>query len=544
MGAMNLFSHRLLGKLLLITGGGTSVLLVAVAYAFWHDIAALNNYDALINGPVTQERAVLHIEADFKKQVQEWKDTLIRGSDPAALDKYWHQFEQREAAVDKGTQALIGQLPDGDARQLLQHFLSAHQTMGAAYRQGLEQYKRSGFITQVGDKAVKGIDREPTTTLDQAAAAIAKAVTQRSDAMTSSARANLKVSALVIIIAVLLAYFAFLWAVKRMVLAPAGNLVRDMGRLAGGDFAHTIAVHSQDEIGQLAASAEQLRSSLHSAMQQVAQSATRLAQESAHLSKVSEGTTEGVSAQQQETDMVATAINEMTATVAEVARSAANAADAAAKADQEALDGKRLVAAAIDQIDTLATEIERTADTINTLAADSGNISGVLDVIRGIAEQTNLLALNAAIEAARAGEQGRGFAVVADEVRTLASRTQQSTQEIQGMIERLQSGTRGAVAAMKQNQGHAQETVSQAARAGTALDGITAAVTRINEMNTQIASAAEEQGAVAEEINRNVSNISHVAETSAHGAQQITHASGELSQLAHRLQQMIGRFQL
>ena len=274
-------------------------------------------------------------------------------------------------------------------------------------------------------------------------------------------------------------------------------------------------------VGQLAASAEQLRSSLHSAMQQVAQSATRLAQESAHLSKVSEGTTEGVSAQQQETDMVATAINEMTATVAEVARSAANAADAAAKADQEALDGKRLVAAAIDQIDTLATEIERTADTINTLAADSGNISGVLDVIRGIAEQTNLLALNAAIEAARAGEQGRGFAVVADEVRTLASRTQQSTQEIQGMIERLQSGTRGAVAAMKQNQGHAQETVSQAARAGTARDGITAAVTRINEMNTQIASAAEEQGAVAEEINRNVSNISHVAETSAHGAQQI-----------------------
>ena len=332
--------------------------------------------------------------------------------------------------------------------------------------------------------------------------------------------------------------------VGRMVLAPAGNLVRDMGRLAGGDFAHTIAVHSQDEIGQLAASAEQLRSSLHSAMQQVAQSATRLAQESAHLSKVSEGTTEGVSAQQQETDMVATAINEMTATVAEVARSAANAADAPAKADQEALDGKRLVAAAIDQIDTLATEIERTADTINTLAADSGNISGVLDVIRGIAEQTNLLALNAAIEAARAGEQGRGFAVVADEVRTLASRTQQSTQEIQGMIERLQSGTRGAVAAMKQTQGHAQETVSQAARAGTALDGITAAVTRINEMNTQIASAAEEQGAVAEEINRNVSNISHVAETSAHGAQQITHASGELSQLAHRLQQMIGRFQL
>ncbi len=541
---MKLLSHNLLGKLLLITGGGTCVLLVAVVYAFWHNIVHLHSYSVLLNGPVAQERAVLHIEADFKKQVQEWKDTLIRGSDPAALDKYWQQFEQREAAVDKETQALIGQLPDGEARQLLQQFMSAHQTMGAAYRKGLEQFKSSGFVTQVGDKAVKGIDREPTTTLDQAAAVIAKSVTVRSGAMTRSARADLELSALFIVIAVIIAFAAFLWAIKRMILTPADGLVRDMERLSGGDFAHPIAVHSEDEIGQLAASAEQLRTILRVALQQVAQSATQLASESAQLSAVSEGTTEGVTTQQRETDMVATAINEMTATVAEVARSAANAADAAAKADHEASDGKRLVTVTIDQIDALATEIEHTADTINTLAADSDNISGVLDVIRGIAEQTNLLALNAAIEAARAGEQGRGFAVVADEVRTLASRTQQSTREIQGMIEKLQSGTRNAVEAMKQNRGHAQETVTQAAQAGAALDGITAAVTRINEMNTQIASAAEEQGAVAEEINRNVSNISQVAETSAHGAQQITHASGELSQLAHQLQQMIGRFQL
>jgi methyl-accepting chemotaxis protein len=414
--------------------------------------------------------------------------------------------------------------------------------MGEAYRRGLEEYKASGHITQVGDKAVKGIDREPTQLLDQAAAEIAAAVSNASTATDNDARNAMTGAIAMMGGAILFTFLALLWSVSRMVLRPMHTVVQQLAVIADGNFTQPVTVSSQDEIGQLAHSAEKIRQELGLALHQVVESAASLAGEAAELAAVSTATTDGVATQQRETDMVATAINEMTATVAEVARSAAHAAEAAHKADEESRDGHKIVASTIKDIDKLATEIERTAEAINTLESDSENISSVLDVIRGIAEQTNLLALNAAIEAARAGEQGRGFAVVADEVRTLASRTQQSTQEIQSMIERLQTGTHDAVQAMAQNRSHAQETVQQAARAGTALKTITEAVTRISDMNSQIASAAEEQGAVAEEINRNIVKISQVAEESASGAQRITVASHDLSDLAKTLQQLTGRF--
>jgi methyl-accepting chemotaxis protein len=216
--------------------------------------------------------------------------------------------------------------------------------------------------------------------------------------------------------------------------------------------------------------------------------------------------------QKEEIDKVATAMNEMSATVQEVARNATEAAEAAHRADSETTNGKNVVAQAIEAIDLLANEVDDAAKVINRLENDSEEIGAILDVIRGIAEQTNLLALNAAIEAARAGEQGRGFAVVADEVWTLAQRTQQSIQEIQNMIERLQAGAQEAVKAMQQGRTRAQAGVEQAAAAGTSLETITAAVGTISDMNAQIATAAEEQSVVAEEINLNITSISDMSD--------------------------------
>jgi len=251
-----------------------------------------------------------------------------------------------------------------------------------------------------------------------------------------------------------------------------------------------------------------------------------------------------VRTQRGEIDQVATAMNEMSATVQEVARNAEQAAHAAQNADQCAKSGALVATEAMGGIDALVSEVERSAGAIHELEAESENIGMVLDVIKGIAEQTNLLALNAAIEAARAGEQGRGFAVVADEVRTLASRTQKSTQEIHHMIERLQAGASNAVRVMEAARGKGKLGVEQVERAAESLAEIAGAVATINDMNTQIASAAEEQSAVAEEINRNVVNISHGSVQSARGTEQAALASGELARLATDLHQLVAQFKV
>ncbi len=311
-----------------------------------------------------------------------------------------------------------------------------------------------------------------------------------------------------------------------------------------GDLTQRLDVHGSDEVAELSRNFNRFVERVHQLVGQLAGATTQLAAASEELSATSVETNNHISRQQSETDQVASAMHEMTATAQTVAQNAADAADAAASADSEARNGRQVVNQTIDAIKLLVADVENATGVIHELESDSGDIGKVLDVIRGIAEQTNLLALNAAIEAARAGEQGRGFAVVADEVRTLAQRTQQSTQEIHEMIERLQNGAASAVKVMTDGQARARGTTEQASQAGTSLQTITEAVARINDMNAQIASAAEEQTAVAEEINRNVVNISQSVHHSADGAGHTAQASDELARLAAELQQRVNQFKI
>lgn len=301
---------------------------------------------------------------------------------------------------------------------------------------------------------------------------------------------------------------------------------------------------SSDEIGMMAAAFNSMLEKFEALIQQVNSSSTQLAAASEEVSAVARDSSSNVNQQLSETEQVATAMNEMAATVQEVARNAAAAAEAAHNANTESTKGMKVVQTASNTIQQLANDVESAATVIHELEAHSDNIGSVLDVIKGIAEQTNLLALNAAIEAARAGEQGRGFAVVADEVRTLASRTQESTQEIQEMIQKLQAGSKQAVAVMEQGRNQAQTGSEQANDASRSLQVIANAVATISDMNTQIASAAEEQSAVTEEMNRNIININHVSEQTATGATQTTAASEELARLAANLQGLIGQFKI
>jgi methyl-accepting chemotaxis protein len=343
------------------------------------------------------------------------------------------------------------------------------------------------------------------------------------------------------VIAALTAFF-----MTRSITQPLSGAVKVAKSIAAGDLTVSINADekSRDEIGQLLYAMDVMIKKLHGMIREVTGSTVQLATATEEMSAIMTDTTNNVSRQRSETDEVATAMNEMTATVQEVARNASQAAESAAQADQEAKSSKRIVDKTVQSINSLAQAIEEVAVATGRLNQETHNIGGVLDVIKGIAEQTNLLALNAAIEAARAGEQGRGFAVVADEVRTLASRTQQSTQEIQAMIERLQTGSKDTVRAMEQGLSLVQNTVQESEQAGTSLDKIVRSATSILEMNTQIATAAEEQSHVSEEINRNINNIAQVSEQTVEGARQTADATATLANLAVDLRQLVAQFRV
>jgi len=336
------------------------------------------------------------------------------------------------------------------------------------------------------------------------------------------------------------------WGILKMILAPIQAALDTMADIVGGDgdLTRRLDDSNKDEIGRLSHGFNMFASVVHHIIKEMRGYTEQLSHSADRLTVVTEETSRGADRQQHQTDEVVAAVNELAATGQEVARNTTEAADAAQNAEKASSEGRAVVGKTIDAIDSLASEIEHAGEVINRLEADSEAIGGVLDVIRGIAEQTNLLALNAAIEAARAGEQGRGFAVVADEVRTLASRTQESTAEIQTMIESLQTGSQEAVKVMNKSKQNADATVEQASQAGASLQAISAAVTVINEMNTQIATAAEEQNAVAENINQAVVNISDITEQTAAGAQQTASASNELNELAEQLTGIVKQFKV
>lgn len=330
----------------------------------------------------------------------------------------------------------------------------------------------------------------------------------------------------------------------RSIVSPLSEAVIVADRVSSGDLTQDIHVTGSDEPAHLLIALKRMQDSLHETIEKISESSNMLASASEELHAVTEDTNRGLNQQSAEIDQAATAVNQMTAAVEEVARNAVNTADDSKAADKSTYQGREKVSQALESINRLVGNVSDTSEEVKLLAQNANEISQVLVVIRSIAEQTNLLALNAAIEAARAGEAGRGFAVVADEVRALAYRTQQSTGEIEKMIEGIQSGTDRAVDAMNESQERANGTLQVAREANDALDVIGEAIASINQKNLVIASASEEQAQVAREVDKNLVNIRDLSMQTSAGANQTNASSQELSRLAVDLHAMVSKFRL
>ncbi|WDV26972.1 methyl-accepting chemotaxis protein [Aeromonas caviae] len=374
-------------------------------------------------------------------------------------------------------------------------------------------------------------------------------VGSRAEVIAAFDSAKLSVTlALVIGLALVVALSVVL---TRQIRDPLIMLARQAQRIASGDLGRGELQEwirgnrfNRDELGQLGSAIDRMQGALAELVSEISGSVSQLSSAVEEVSAISEQSAKGMASQQGEVSQVATAMNEMQSTVNEVARNTTDAMGAAKQASRTSTQGNQVVRSAIGSIEQVSRQIEQAGSVVQQLETDSASISMVLDVIRGIAEQTNLLALNAAIEAARAGEQGRGFAVVADEVRSLAQRTQASTAEISKMIEVLQERTAEAGSAMQLSRQQMQESVELAREAGSSIDSINGAVTQITDMNTLIATATEQQNAVTEELNRSIVKIHSAADENAQGAQQTAQACVELSKLANTLHHMTQRFTL
>ncbi|MGF6113274.1 methyl-accepting chemotaxis protein [Pseudomonas frederiksbergensis] len=348
----------------------------------------------------------------------------------------------------------------------------------------------------------------------------------------------------IIVVSVVAALMTVLlaWLLTRSIVTPLNRAVQAAETIAGGNLTKAIEVDGKDEPARLLGALSTMQDNLRKTIEQIAGSATQLGAAAEELSTVTEEASRGLQQQNNEIEQAATAVNEMTAAVEEVARNAVSTSEASNQSTLAAREGRNRVVETVDAIQTMTHDVQNTSVMIEGLAAQGRDIGKVLDVIRAIAEQTNLLALNAAIEAARAGEAGRGFAVVADEVRALAHRTAQSTQEIEKMVAGIQNGTGEAVSSMQQSNQRTQSTLEMARAAGVALEQITQSIHLINERNLVIASASEEQAQVSREVDRNLVNIRDLATQSAAGANQTSAATHELSRLAVDLNAMVARF--
>ncbi len=469
---------------------------------------------------------------------------LMLNRDPAQVRPVLDRMTFLRGELDKAIQGYAPIVPEAARSQFaqMQSVVSRYQEQLSRYQALSDQGDTQGMMALLNGQ-IQDLSNQTGDLFNE----LVKINLQESALYTTAAKGSYDTAiqtTIVVLVIVFLLTVALAWMLTRSIVKPLEEAVVAAGRIAKGDLTGRINVEGQDEAAELLHSLVNMQKSLIDTLRLIGDSSHQLAAASEEMTAITNQTSGDLNNQNAEIQQAATAVNEMTAAVEEVARNAVSTADASSASTKTAQLGRERVDTTIIAIQRMGERVEDASEQVKELAAHSQDIGKILDVIRGVAEQTNLLALNAAIEAARAGEAGRGFAVVADEVRALAGRTQTSTQEIEQMVAAIQQGTAKVVATMQANNDQALSTLDTAKTAGIALDEIAAAISLIHERNMVIASASEEQAQVAREIDRNLVNIRDLSIQTSEGAGQIDEASQSLSGLSHDLKNMVGRFQL
>ncbi|MCK5791127.1 MAG: methyl-accepting chemotaxis protein [Ketobacter sp.] len=539
---MNWYSKSILNRVLLVVlTANLIVAAVAVVYLNF-SLKVKDDFNSLVSTRMVNALEAQDVLSDFKTQVQEWKNVLIRGSDADQLEKYWTRFKEREASIQSQLDELIPRIQEPEAKTLMSDFKQAHRAMGRAYREGFEAFTQSGFDPNAGDTAVQGIDREPARLIEDAATAVREDSLVRAEDLNAVVTERSWLVAGLLITAIVLGTIALIMILLSGVVRPAQKLTRQISRLGNGDLSDPVTMQRADELGQLADAARSLHRFLSDTGTQLSENARQLNETGELIRQNADSVVSQSDLAHQRIEQIATAMNEMSATAEDVASHAASVATEVSQTSDETATADSQINKAVDSMRRLTDQIRNSAETVNQLANDGKKVGDVMQVIREIADQTNLLALNAAIEAARAGEQGRGFAVVADEVRTLAQRTQEATQEINDMIARLQDGSKNAVGVMAEGRKQAELSVEQALKAGESLQAITGGIGSISAMNEQIAAAVEQQTAAADSISRTLHSMGDASATGATQASELGRLQKEIQNTAQELENIVNRY--
>lgn len=490
----------------------------------------INKYNELIDGKIAIANELSGVNLNFKRQVQEWKNVLLRGSEQDDLDKYWAAFNARHDDIQQEIKLLLTMPLNDDIRRDILAFQRQHQALLPQYQKGLTAFIDSNYDAQLGDRSVRGIDRDPTKLLESVVERVQRLAASTSKELKSSSFVMSIIAVVLVIAAIVIAGVLAAEFLRRDVVNPLSQLINHLRAVSKGELNKSMILERSDEIGRMSRAIELVRSNLKETSDELITAQRDLETVADSLKRSADEINSGVSQQREDIEQVRLASNEMSASIEQLSQQSVDASQVASEVDNEAALSMKEMQATVEVIRDSSSKILNSSDVIAGLAENANNVDQVLTVINSIAEQTNLLALNAAIEAARAGEHGRGFAVVADEVRSLAAKTQQSIEEIQGIITTLQTGARDAVQSIESGKAATEQGVTKVLELDGRLQSMRDSVRRVDELNSEMSRSLLEQSQIASSIRLSMDGLTRVAENNASEASSCLEDNARLSQ--------------